>query len=351
MTPVRRNVEIDVVPYHLNIEDVTLVDIVVPEVAVVPQDAVVSKSPFPLTQMRPSRHRQRSTSVEYGGYIPRKRHDNASQKDSVRVSGFSLQGQSIQNVTRLQQVYVGNLVPGLVSDVALKTLFNSALSAAFPDCRKPGTEPVVSVSMHADGRYAFVELRSPEMATTALQLSGQVQLFGQTISVGRPSGYVDPSKAAAAAQAAAAALAAFNSGQVSAEQTFGGSNIPPSARTLGQVLASTMATPSPVSAFISIEGLIELEMLRSNEAYQGIVKTLRNECVKYGPVVQMKIPRPADPEMARLLFNTGFYGKAFVQFNDVTTGMRAKEGLVNLAKGDKKLTINFVSQEVFIAII
>jgi hypothetical protein len=37
----------------------------------------------------------------------------------------------------------------------------------------------------------------------------QVQLLGQTLSIGRPSGYVDPAKAAAAAQSAAEALARF----------------------------------------------------------------------------------------------------------------------------------------------
>ena len=40
-------------------------------------------------------------------------------------------------------------------------------------------------------------------------LAVQVQLLGQQISVGRPSGYVDPSKAQEAAAAAAAALTAF----------------------------------------------------------------------------------------------------------------------------------------------
>ena len=34
---------------------------------------------------------------------------------------------------------------------------------------------VVNVSMHSEGRYAFVELRTPEMATAALQVSGQVR--------------------------------------------------------------------------------------------------------------------------------------------------------------------------------
>ena len=82
-----------------------------------------------------------------------------------------------------------------------------------------------------------------------------------------------------------------------------------------------------------------------------IVKSLRNECIKYGPVIQLKIHRPADPGMAKVLFNTGFYGKAFVQFADASTAMRAKEGLMAMATGDKNVAINYVSQEVFSAIL
>lgn len=108
---------------------------------------------------------------------------------------------------------MGNLVAGLVTEEALRQLFNSTMTAAFPDKLTPGFDPVVNVSMHSEGRYAFVELRTPEMASAALQLSNQVQLLGQSISVGRPSGYVDPSKAQQAATAASAALAAFKVSQ------------------------------------------------------------------------------------------------------------------------------------------
>ncbi len=44
-----------------------------------------------------------------------------------------------------------------------------------------------------------------------------MQLLGQSISVGRPSGYVDPSRAQEAAQAAAAALQAFQVGNFMGE--------------------------------------------------------------------------------------------------------------------------------------
>lgn len=163
--------------------------------------------------------------------------------------------------------------------MALRQLFNSALSAAYPSGGRPGTEPVVSVSMHSDGRYAFVELRSPEMATAALQLSGQVQLFGQSITVGRPSGYVDPGKAAAAAQAAAAALAAFNKGEVSAQQTFGSVGVQPP-QSIGQMILNT-TIGSPASAFISIEGLVDLKMLSSNKAYAEVTFSHSSWCLSF----------------------------------------------------------------------
>lgn len=50
------------------------------------------------------------------------------------------------------------------------------------------------VSIHSDGRYGFVEFRSPEYATAALQLNGQINLMGQALSIGRPASYVDPNK-------------------------------------------------------------------------------------------------------------------------------------------------------------
>ena len=56
---------------------------------------------------------------------------------------------------------MGNLMAGLVTEDALRQLFNSTMRAAFPAQCPPGMEPVVSVSLHSEGRYAFVELRTP----------------------------------------------------------------------------------------------------------------------------------------------------------------------------------------------
>jgi hypothetical protein len=110
-----------------------------------------------------------------------------------------------------REVYVGNLAMGIVTEEVLRTLFNNTLRAAFPAECAGGMEPVVNVNMHSDGRYSFVEMRTPEMATEALKISG-LNLLGMPISCGRPSGYVDPAAVAAQAAEAARALQLFQAG-------------------------------------------------------------------------------------------------------------------------------------------
>ena len=67
--------------------------------------------------------------------------------------------------------------------------------AAFPGSSLSiGMEPVVAVSTDRGtrlGTSAFIELRTPEMATVAQHLNGHVTLFGRAMSVGRPRDYVD----------------------------------------------------------------------------------------------------------------------------------------------------------------
>jgi hypothetical protein len=49
-------------------------------------------------------------------------------------------------------------------------------------------------NIHSDGRYGFIEFRSAEYATAALELNGQINLMNQSLQIGRPASYVDPNK-------------------------------------------------------------------------------------------------------------------------------------------------------------
>ncbi len=44
-----------------------------------------------------------------------------------------------------------------------------------------------------------------------------------------------------------------------------------------------------------------------------VITDLQEECGKYGTVLRVSIPRPADPSQSFQLAGTGNFGKAFVQ--------------------------------------
>ena len=108
----------------------------------------------------------------------------------------------------------------------------------------------VQVAMHSEGRYAFVELASPEMATAALSLSGALNFLGSQMTVGRPSGYIDPSKAQAAAAAASKALADLSEQDLVLEKGAA----PPASR--------------EATAAVCIDGMATAAELESEEEYQ-----------------------------------------------------------------------------------
>lgn len=53
-------------------------------------------------------------------------------------------------------------------------------------------------SFASSGRFGFVEMRTEELATSAMALD-KVELCGRNINVGRPKGYVEPPQVPASA--------------------------------------------------------------------------------------------------------------------------------------------------------
>jgi splicing factor U2AF subunit len=113
------------------------------------------------------------------------------QEQQLKARQLVLQQQAASAVAAAsktqREVYVGNLAAGLVTDAMLHQLFSTTLAAAFPD-KCGDSDPVVKVAVAPEGKYAFVELRTSDMATACLQLNQSVQVMGSTLSIGRPAG-------------------------------------------------------------------------------------------------------------------------------------------------------------------
>ena len=176
-----------------------------------------------------------------------------------------------------REIYVGNLTPGVVTDVMLRQLFNSTLRAAFPERCSEGTtsEPVVHINMNPEGKYCFMELLSAEMASACLQLSGQIPLAGAFLSVGRPAGYVDPEKALYAAHVAAEALARFHAENQAAR------------------VAAGVASPDDAqnTPFLCVSGMLTAEVLGNNVEFAEVVADIREEFGRHGMVLRVVVPR------------------------------------------------------------
>lgn len=91
---------------------------------------------------------------------------------------------------RACELYVGNLAIGLVTGETLRELFTK-LVTSIPSFNPALGPAVVNVQMHGEGKFAFVQFRDDELASTAMKFD-KLMLCGRPINIGRPSGYVPP---------------------------------------------------------------------------------------------------------------------------------------------------------------
>lgn len=112
----------------------------------------------------------------------------------------------VSNVMR--EVYFGNLAAELVDEQVIRELVEPAMHE-LPEYSSELGPPITKVSLMACGRYCFVQFQNAELATRAITIFDDTELFGRRIRVSRPSKYsitVEPAAVAAAGAAAATAL-------------------------------------------------------------------------------------------------------------------------------------------------
>ena len=81
-----------------------------------------------------------------------------------------------------REVYVGNLAVGVVNQDVIRELFDTVMSQILPAATAAGA-PVINVVMDPSQKFGFVELRSEELATAAINLD-KMELCGRPMNVG-----------------------------------------------------------------------------------------------------------------------------------------------------------------------
>ncbi|CAM9183215.1 unnamed protein product [Laminaria digitata] len=207
------------------------------------------------------------------------------------------------------EVFVGNIPPETQAPTLQEYLGGALVQVGL--CKAPN--PIASIRMNA--RFAFLEMRSAEDATSALNLDG-IPFGGAALSVGRPKKYegpVTPHKTW------------FD---VLAECSFG---------LMGGAGGEVEAAPT--STVVRIGNVVTPEELTDDEAQKEVVEDMTEECSKYGTVAGIDIPHVGGPGAG--------VGFVFVKYTTREEAQKAKKGFGSRTFDGKSVDATYFPEDKF----
>jgi len=210
---------------------------------------------------------------------------------------------------KARELYIGNLTVGMVSSAMLKELFAQPLLTLPGAEDGSGVPPVIDARVDAGGKFAFVEFRSEELASTALALFNNMELCGRPMQVARPTGYVP--------------------GPNGPPPPLAGAGLPPPASvpipaatlpTLGGLIAPPVGGLPETTRRLRLENLgLDVASLADDAEYAECVEDIRGECERFGTIESFAIPRVGE------LHGHGEddAGKAFVTYAETSSAAKA----------------------------
>ncbi|KAF2498968.1 hypothetical protein BU16DRAFT_548518 [Lophium mytilinum] len=107
------------------------------------------------------------------------------------------------------------------------------------------------------------------------------------------------------------------------------------------LLAGTTSTESDQGRVIQLLNMVTAEELMNDEDYEEIVEDVREECEKYGPILDFKVPRPSGPRT-----NPGV-GKIYVKYAESGYAQTALKALAGRKFQDRTVVVTFFGEEYF----
>ena len=237
----------------------------------------------------------------------------------------------MQHASRKQrELYVGNLAVGVVTAVMLTELFNGALA----EVQLGGQgAAVVKVDLDSTGKFGFVQFANEDLATAALALD-KVVLCGRALNVGRPKGYVEPNTTAAAQFARAGLLAG------APQMVAPGAAAALGAQAMQQAMAGSVVGHLTC---VLLHNIVPCDALLADSAErEDILADCRQECSKFGPVLDVVAPPPPPEAVAAKA-----PGRVYVRFAEAAGASACASGLNGRAFDGNRIVTVLVSNDEF----
>lgn len=226
---------------------------------------------------------------------------------------------------KARRVYVGNLPQGIgLQPKVLQEFFNTALVSA--GLVVGDGVPINDVWISAEGRYAFLEMRSPQEATNAMKLDG-ISLYGVPLKVSRPHDYVPPTDA----PAPHALLAALTG--------------PTAAAAFAAPVAAPDPSSTPPSRFMAVTNVLCADDLVDRKECGYIADDTRKKFnADFGSVLAVRVVLGTQPNVdsATQQVIAPFVGTILVEFADVSTAELAKTRMVGFKFAKRSVTSRYI---------
>ena len=195
-----------------------------------------------------------------------------------------------------RELFIGNTTPEMTESVLREFLGNALNQVGLTV--SPGN-PIQACRV--SGKFAFVELRSAQEATNALNLNN-IPFMGVALRVGRPSKWTGPPDQHGNWEDI---LAKYMAGQIVVAP--------------GASAPAAPAAAAPASRVVVLEHMLTDQDLANPDEYQDILEDTREECKQFGSLQQVVIPRAGEPGATKVFLE-------YASESDAAAAIQALQG-------------------------
>lgn len=107
------------------------------------------------------------------------------------------------------------------------------------------------------------------------------------------------------------------------------------------MLAGTTSTDLEQGRVLQLLNMVTPEELMDPDEYEEICEDVREECEKYGQVLELKVPKPSGPRLSAGV------GKIYVKYDKPESAQKALRALAGRKFADRTVVVTFFGEEYF----
>lgn len=246
---------------------------------------------------------------------------NTNTSTIIDVPPLSAEQQQLQleisGSKGVRKLFIGNL------PISLKLTESTILEFIESAIRTLGihtVKPILSVWLNHDSSYTFIEFRSVMDCTICYSKLQGISLAGRLLHIGRPNDYKSDNEV----KYSTFVVPLTTEQQAELDQQ-------------NKLNNATNTTSDISSNVILLENMIDESELVDDSEYNDLCSDVRDECSKYGTILQCIIPRT----------NQSGAGNIYIQYSSINDASNAISALNNRTFSGEKITVTPYDQQLF----